>query len=74
LLVLCHIIIYPPHFTEAIYLNHMVVRLWKYDVLSVAAYLLNVRLALHPTDVLIAGGKNVVAGGFVRQLPITSMI
>ena len=38
--------------------------LWKYDALTVAAFLLNVRLALHPINVLIAGVKNVVAGEF----------
>jgi hypothetical protein len=44
----------------------MVVRVWKYDALTVAAYLLNVRLALHSINVLIAGGKNVVAGGLYQ--------
>lgn len=53
-----------PQLTETFYLNHMVVRVWKYDALIVAAYLLNARLALHPINVLIAGGKNVVAGCF----------
>ena len=42
--------------------------LWKYDALTVAASLLNVRLALDPINVLIVGGKNVVAGGFCLRM------
>lgn len=38
---------------------------WKYDALTAAVYLLNVRLALHPANVPIAGGKNVVAVWFL---------
>jgi len=34
----------------------------------VAACLLNVRLALHSANVPIAGGENVVAGGFCRMI------
>jgi hypothetical protein len=63
-LILCHIIIYPPHFTESFYLNHMLVKVWKYDALTVAACLLSVLLALPPANVLIAGWKNVVAVWF----------
>jgi hypothetical protein len=33
-----------------------------------AAYLLNVRLALHPENVPIACGRNVVAGGFLSMM------
>ena len=33
-----------------------------------AASLLNVRLALDPINVLIVGGKNVVAGGFCLRM------
>ncbi len=53
-----------PHFTETFYLNPIVVRVWKYDALIVAAYLLNAWLALHLTNALIADEKNVVAGKF----------
>jgi hypothetical protein len=38
------------------------------DALTVAACLLNVRLALHSANVPIAGGENVVAGGFCRMI------
>jgi hypothetical protein len=66
----CFIITYPPHFTEeAFYLNQILIGLWKYYVLTVAAYLLNVSLVLHQENVPIAGGRNVVAG---RSCPITS--
>jgi hypothetical protein len=37
---------------------------WKYDALTMAAYFLNVRLALHSENVPIAVGRNVVASGF----------
>jgi hypothetical protein len=35
---------------------------WKYDALTVAVYLLNVRLVLHPDNVPTVHGKNVAAG------------
>jgi hypothetical protein len=33
-----------------------------------AACLLNMRLAVYPESVLIAGGRNVVAGGFLSMM------
>ena len=46
----------------------MLVRVWKYNALTVAAYILSVLLALHPANVPIAGWKNVVVAEFFRQL------
>jgi hypothetical protein len=49
-------------------------RIWKYCALTVAAYLLNVRLVLHSKNVPIAGGTNVVAGGSCPTLSEMSSI
>jgi hypothetical protein len=40
----------------------MFVRIWKYDALTVAAYLLSALLTLHPENVPTVYGKNVAAG------------
>ena len=37
-------------------------------MLTVVVFLLNVKPALHPENVLIACGRNVVAGGFLSMM------
>ena len=44
------------------YFNMKLFMEWKYDALTVAASLLNVRLVLHLENVPIAHGRNVAVG------------